>query len=63
MINFWKTGYGKLHSIKNAHCKHIWSIDWHPTGTMLASTGSDTKVRFWGTTKPWDDPKLPQLQP
>ena len=32
-------------------------MDWHPTGTMLASTGQDQKVRFWGVCKPWEDIK------
>ena len=40
-ISFWKQSYGKLHDIKNAHNKNIYNMDWHPTGTMLASTGHD----------------------
>ena len=60
-ISFWKQNYGKLHDIKQAHHKNVWSIDWHPTGTMLASTGNDQKVRFWGLCKPYEERKLPPL--
>ena len=40
-ISFWKQNFGKLHDIDKAHFKNVWSIDWHPSGTMLASTGND----------------------
>jgi hypothetical protein len=30
----------------------IWGLAWHPQGHMLASTGNDWHVRFWGKTKP-----------
>lgn len=40
----------------------IWGMAWHPAGQMLASTGNDHKIRFWGRNKPNDDvPTLPPL--
>lgn len=33
----------------------IWGMAWHPQGHMLASTGNDHKIRFWGKTKPFED--------
>lgn len=29
------------------HKSDVWSVDWNSTGTLLSSTGSDGKVRFW----------------
>ena len=60
-INYWKQNYGKLHEIKGAHKQTIWSMAWHPTGTMLVSTGQDAKVKIWGVCKPFEDSKLPPV--
>jgi len=32
----------------------IWGLAWHPQGHMLASTGNDWRVRFWGKPKPYE---------
>jgi WD40 repeat protein len=33
----------------------IWGLAWHPEGHMIASTGNDHKLRFWGRNKLTDD--------
>jgi len=52
-----------LHKIDKAHQTiqnqrpaptMIWGLAWHPEGHMLASTGNDWRVRFWGKHKPYE---------
>lgn len=45
---------GMLHKIEKAHNTQIWGMAWDPTGQMLASTGNDQRVRFWGKQKPYE---------
>ncbi|KAI9216927.1 WD40-repeat-containing domain protein [Blastocladiella britannica] len=34
------------------HSEAAWSLAWHPSGSLLASTSSDKTVRLWGPTTP-----------
>ena len=46
---------GMLHKVDAAHKSMIWGMAWHPSGQILASTGNDWKVRYWGTQKPYEE--------
>ena len=40
------------HKVSYAHDLHIWSLDWHPLGHILASSSNDRVTRFWGRARP-----------
>ena len=40
------------HRIPYAHEEPIWSLDWHPTGHILASGSNDRCTRFWSRPRP-----------
>ena len=40
------------HRIPHAHESSIWSLDWHPTGHILASGSNDHYTRFWSRALP-----------
>ncbi len=54
-IFFWKVESGLLEKIEKAHTSMIWDLAWHPSGTFLASSGNDHKMRYWGRMKPNED--------
>lgn len=41
-------------SLEGAHDGIIWSLDWHPLGTILASGSADCSTRFWTRHRPGD---------
>ena len=56
---FWMVNGGMLHKIDRAHNSMIWGVAWHPTGQILATSGNDHKVRYWGRCTPGKDAKPP----
>ncbi len=60
-IIYWLANSGHLHTIDHAHTSEkgeptmIWGLGWHPEGNIIASTGNDHKIRFWGRNKPHED--------
>ena len=40
------------HRISHAHESAIWSLDWHPTGHILATGSNDHYTRFWSRSLP-----------
>ncbi len=37
-----------------AHEGHIWDLDWHPLGHVLATASNDLTVKFWTRNRPGD---------
>lgn len=46
------------HRIPYAHESHVWSLDWHPLGHILASGSNDKVTRFWTRPRPGDEAAL-----
>lgn len=58
-IIYWLANSGHLCTVEKAHSTMIWGMAWHPQGHMIASTGNDHKIRFWGRCKPHENAGSP----
>jgi WD40 repeat protein len=51
-------GLPQVISELSGHTEPVWSLSWHPSGTLLASCSGDKSVRIWGrennAASPWN---------
>lgn len=57
-IKYWSADNDKcIGSIDEAHDSHVFALDWHPLGHVIASSSNDHATKFWTRNRPGDDMK------